>query len=196
VLKHLQSTEQSQSGLRTHRRSSCFARLVDVQHATSSTFKDMKVGQVPKSRRCASEPHNLSAAWANRRPWRIFTRVFVAHGRKRPLNRNVVQSRPATALAHQCGNGELTNEQKNCYRIRVFGDDRHTDDLYRQRYTKGVLVLCESGVVSSPMTSWPHSTSGGWSFFHKRDTKEGDASRAALCYPFLVGLGVPLATQR
>ena len=92
VLKHLQPTEQSQSGLRTHRRSCCFARLVDVRHATSSTFKDMKVGQVPKSRRCASEPHNLSAAWANRRPWRIFTRVFVAHGRKRPLNRNVVQA--------------------------------------------------------------------------------------------------------
>jgi hypothetical protein len=25
---------------------------------------------------------------------------------------------------------ELTNEQRNQYRIRVFGDDRHRDDLY------------------------------------------------------------------
>ena len=31
----------------------------------------------------------------------------------------------------KCGNGELTNKQKNWYRIRVFGDDRHRDDLPR-----------------------------------------------------------------
>jgi hypothetical protein len=43
-------------------------RLVDVRHATSSTFKDIKVGQVSKSRRCSSKPHNLSAAWAKRLP--------------------------------------------------------------------------------------------------------------------------------
>jgi hypothetical protein len=116
---------------RQHRRSCCFVRFVDVRHAASSTFKDIKVRQAPKSQRCSSEPHNLSAAWANRRAWRIFTRVFVAHGRKRSLNRNVVRSRPEAALAHQCGNGELTNKQKNWYRIRVFGDDRHRDDLPR-----------------------------------------------------------------
>ena len=130
-LKNLQSTQQPPSRLRPHRRSCCFVRLVDVRHATSSTFKDIKVGQAPKSRRCSSEPHNLSAAWADRRPWRVFTRVFVAHGRKRSLNRNVVRSRPAAALAHQCGNGELTNKQKNWYRIRLFGDDHHRDDLPR-----------------------------------------------------------------
>ena len=39
--------------------------------------------------------------------------------------------RTAAALAHQCGNGELTNKQKNWYRIRVFGDDRHRGDLPR-----------------------------------------------------------------
>jgi hypothetical protein len=101
------------------------SRCLDVRQATSSAFKDIKVGQVPKSRRCSSEPHKLSAAWAMRRPWRVFTRVFVAHGRKRSLNRNVVRSRPAAALAHQRDYGELTNKQKNWYRIRVFGDDRH-----------------------------------------------------------------------
>ena len=142
----------SPSRLRPHRRSCCFVRLVDVRHATSSTFKDKKVGQAPKSRRCSSEPHNLSAAWANRRPWRVFTRVFVAHGRKRSLNRNVVRSRPAAALAHQCGNGELTNEQKNWYRIRVHGDDRHREFAFMVTtitgtYTQGVLVLYESGVA-------------------------------------------------
>jgi hypothetical protein len=42
--------------------------------------------KVPKSRR-SGEPHNSSAAWATRRPWRVVTRIFVAHGRKRSLNR-------------------------------------------------------------------------------------------------------------
>jgi hypothetical protein len=64
---------------------------LEAQHATSSAFKGIKVGQVPKSRRCSSEPHNLSAARAKRRRWRVFTRVFVRHGRKRSLNRNVAQ---------------------------------------------------------------------------------------------------------
>jgi len=44
---------------RQHRRSCCFVGLVDVRHATSSTFKGIKVGQVPKSRRCSSEPAQL-----------------------------------------------------------------------------------------------------------------------------------------
>jgi len=35
-----------------------------MRHATSTAFKDMKVGQVVKSRRYASEPHDLRAAWA------------------------------------------------------------------------------------------------------------------------------------
>jgi hypothetical protein len=46
------------------------------------------------------------------------------------LNRNVVRSRLAAAVAHQCGSDELTNKQKNWYRIRIFGDDRHRRDLY------------------------------------------------------------------
>jgi hypothetical protein len=33
-----------------------------VRHPTSSALKDIKVGQVPKSRRCSSERHDLSAA--------------------------------------------------------------------------------------------------------------------------------------
>jgi hypothetical protein len=48
-MKHLQPAEQPPSRLRWDRRSRCFVRLVDVRHATSSTFKDKKVGQVPKS---------------------------------------------------------------------------------------------------------------------------------------------------
>jgi len=102
-----------------------------VRHTTSSAFKAVKIGQIAKSRRYSNEPHDLSARWAMRRPWRVFARVFVAHGRKRSLNRNVLRSRPATVLVHQCGNCELTNKQKNWYRIRVFGDDRHRGDLPR-----------------------------------------------------------------
>src|SRR5262249_57870548 len=45
---------------------------------------DIKI--TPKSRR-SSERHNSSAAWATRRPWRVFIRMFVAHGRQRSLNR-------------------------------------------------------------------------------------------------------------
>jgi hypothetical protein len=120
-------------------------RCLDVRNATRSAFKDIKVGQVPKSRRCSSEQHKLSAAWAMRRPWRVFTRVFVAHGRKRSLNRYVVRSRPTAALAHQCGNGELTNEQKNWNRICVFGDDRHRDDLPRGWTCIGKLYAWRSG---------------------------------------------------
>jgi hypothetical protein len=56
------------------------------------------------------------------------------------LNRNVVRSRPAAALAHQCGNAELTNKQKNWYRIRVFGDDRHRDALPRRETCIGKVI--------------------------------------------------------
>ena len=34
-----------------------------------------------------SERHNSSTARATRQAWRVFTRMFVAHGRKRSLNR-------------------------------------------------------------------------------------------------------------
>jgi hypothetical protein len=57
-----------------------------VRHATSSAFKDILDIKVTKSRR-SDEPHNSSAAWATRQPWRVFTRMFVAHGRQRSLNR-------------------------------------------------------------------------------------------------------------
>jgi hypothetical protein len=57
-----------------------------VRHATSSAFKDILDIKVAKSRR-SDEPHNSSAAWATRRPWRVYTRMFVAHGRQRSLNR-------------------------------------------------------------------------------------------------------------
>jgi len=60
-------------------------RCLDVRHPTSSALKDIKVGQVPKSRRCSNEPHDLSAAWAMRRPGRVFTRGSVTHGRNSVL---------------------------------------------------------------------------------------------------------------
>ena len=79
--------KQSRSRLRPNRRLCCLDfHGVDVRHATSSAFKDILDIKVTKSRR-SGEPHNSSAAWATLRPWRVFTRMFVAHGRKRSLNR-------------------------------------------------------------------------------------------------------------
>ena len=63
---------------------------VGVRHATRSAFKDILDIKVTKSRR-SSERHNSSAAWATRRPWRVISRMFIAHGRKRSSNRNVVR---------------------------------------------------------------------------------------------------------
>jgi len=86
----LLSMSHSRSRLRSNRRLCCLKfHGVDVRHATSSAFKDIKVRQVPKSRRRSSERHKLSAAWAMRQLWRVFTRVIVAHDRKRSLNRYV-----------------------------------------------------------------------------------------------------------
>ena len=123
-------------------------RCLDVRYATRSAFKDIKV-----SRRCSSERHKLSAAWAMRRPWRVFARVFVAHGRKQSSNRNVVRSRPAAALAHQCGNGEVTNTKKIAIAFvflvtTVTGTIGRAGRRVYQTYTQGVLVLCQGGVLS------------------------------------------------
>src|SRR5262249_14929069 len=68
-----------------HRRLCCLDfHGVDVRHATRSAFKDIIDIKVLKSRR-PTERHNSSAAWAMRRPWRVFTRMFVAHGRQSVL---------------------------------------------------------------------------------------------------------------
>jgi len=67
---------------------------VDVRHTTRSAFKDIIDRNLLKSRR-STERHNLSAAWAMRRPWRVFTRMFVAHGRQRSLNRKCPPTPPA-----------------------------------------------------------------------------------------------------
>jgi hypothetical protein len=45
-----------------------FVCRLNVRHAANSAFKNIQVGQVVKSRRQPSEPHDLSAAWATRRP--------------------------------------------------------------------------------------------------------------------------------
>src|SRR6516225_8491320 len=62
----------------------CLVGCLDVPYATSAAFKRIEGGQVAKSRRYSSEPHDLSAAWANRRPWRVFICLFVAHGQSGP----------------------------------------------------------------------------------------------------------------
>jgi hypothetical protein len=59
---------------------------VNVRHATRSAFKDILDIKVIKPSR-SDEPHNSSAAWATRRPRRVITKMFVAHGRQRSLNR-------------------------------------------------------------------------------------------------------------
>jgi hypothetical protein len=46
-----------------------------MRDAASSAFKGVKIGQIVEPRRYASEPHDLSAAWAMRRLW-----ALVAHG--------------------------------------------------------------------------------------------------------------------
>jgi hypothetical protein len=45
-----------------------FVCRLNVRHAANSAFKNIQVGQVVKSRRQSNEPHDLSAAWATRRP--------------------------------------------------------------------------------------------------------------------------------
>ena len=66
-------------------RSCCLdPRGVDVRQTTSSAFIGITIGQVPKSRGCSSEPHSFRAAWAKRRLWRVFIRVFVTHDRSGP----------------------------------------------------------------------------------------------------------------
>ena len=57
---------------------------LDVPHATSAAFKCVKVGQVVKSRCYPGDVHDLSAAWANRRPWFVSIRAFVAHRQSGP----------------------------------------------------------------------------------------------------------------
>ena len=87
VLKPFEPTAQSQSRPRRNCRLCCLDfHGVDLRHATSSAFKDIIDIKVLKSRR-SSERHNSSAAWATWRPWRVFTRMFVAHGGQRSLNR-------------------------------------------------------------------------------------------------------------
>jgi hypothetical protein len=59
-------------------------RGVDVRQTTSATFIGITIRQVFKSPGRSSEPHSFRAAWAKRRPWRVFTRVFVTHDRSGP----------------------------------------------------------------------------------------------------------------
>jgi hypothetical protein len=137
---------------RRHRHSSDFVCFIDVRHAAISAFEDIKVGQVPKSRRCSNEPHDLSAAWAKRRPWLMFNGVFIAHDRERSLNDDVMRSGPAGALVHRCGNDEI----KNWYRIRPFGDDRHRGALSREE----TCIPRIYGGLTGSMRKWSRVAGG------------------------------------
>jgi hypothetical protein len=84
TLKHLQPTVS-----RNHDSPAppfMLPRLPRPQAATRHKFGTQrhKIGQIAKSRRCSSEPHNLSAAWAEWRPWHVLNRAFVMHGRSGP----------------------------------------------------------------------------------------------------------------
>jgi hypothetical protein len=70
---------------------------------TRAAVKDIKIGKIPTSRCCSSETHDLSAAWAKRRPWRIFYRVFVAHGRERSSSRNVARRQSGDSVNASVG---------------------------------------------------------------------------------------------
>jgi hypothetical protein len=59
-------------------------RRLDVRQAASSAFEDIKIGQIAKSRCYSVEPHDLSAAWAKRRPWRTFIKAFGSHRQSGP----------------------------------------------------------------------------------------------------------------
>src|SRR5215469_5377854 len=59
-------------------------RCLDMRQTTGLAFKRINVGQVAKSRRYSSEPHDLSACWAKRGLWRAFMRVLVRHGQSGP----------------------------------------------------------------------------------------------------------------
>jgi hypothetical protein len=57
------------------------ASMCDTPHARhSKTYWIIKPSR-------SDEPHNSSAAWATRRPRRVITKMFVAHGGQRSLNR-------------------------------------------------------------------------------------------------------------
>jgi len=59
-------------------------RCLNVRHATSSALESVKLGQVVKSGRYSSEPHDLSTARAMRLIRRVFIWAFVAHGQSSP----------------------------------------------------------------------------------------------------------------
>ena len=118
-------------------------------------------------------------------------------------DRNVVRSRSAAALAHQCGNGELTNKQKNWYRIRVFGDDRHRGDLprgetcigkdIRRAYWFYPKVQSRSGrnAATSHRAKLGHpKTPARWSFFKSR-TQTRRCVGGSRVLPFLGRTGRP-----
>jgi len=104
-------------------------RCLDVRHPTSSAFKDINVGQVAKSW-YPSESHDLSAGWAKRWLWGVFTRVFVAHGQSGPWPR-----RPDTLTGRPFALSPCQNSAKLSYtavtQIRIFGDEQHMGDIHR-----------------------------------------------------------------
>src|SRR5262249_59969373 len=59
-------------------------RCLDVRHTATPAFKCINVGQVAKSRRYSSEPHDLRTAWAKRDLRRVFIGEFVTHGQSGP----------------------------------------------------------------------------------------------------------------
>jgi hypothetical protein len=116
-----------------------------------------------------------------------------------------LRSRPAAAVAHQCGDGELTNKRKNWNRIRVFGDDRHRGQFAAREmcigkdirraypiYAKVDFAFREE--CSHERTGQTKGAPARCSFL-KTGRKQDHAPGEAVCYTFAVGLGVPFGTQ-
>jgi len=59
-------------------------RRLDMRHAAKSALENVKLGEVVKSPRYSSEPHDLSASRAKRWPYRVSAKVFVTHGQSSP----------------------------------------------------------------------------------------------------------------
>jgi hypothetical protein len=59
-------------------------RRLDMRHAAKSALENVKLGELVKPPRYASEPHDLSATRAKRWPYRVSTKAFVMHGQSSP----------------------------------------------------------------------------------------------------------------
>jgi hypothetical protein len=114
-----------------------------VRHAAGSAFKGIKVGQVPKSRSCSREPHNLSATCGTAAALACVSQSVRCSCWKavEPQNR---------AESESIYMSKLINKQIIWYRIRIFCDSRHRGNLPRR---ETCIARRHAGLTSS-MRKW------------------------------------------